>query len=1218
MAPPDGTSESETNGVARPQQKMEQLKALRTTTKNSMLRIQKLIAKKGVTLATAELNCRLDMLEELFKKIKTVQDGIDQMCVDEEAEANEMFTIETEDLYVATKTKIMGLLSKRRPVVDDVSVLNTTAAGTVARPRREVKLPKFEGKYSDFPNFISLFTKLIHQDESFDNCERFLILKEHLGSKPLSAIDDFDVTEENYSKALARLKECFDKKALMFEEHISALFSLSKSSKTSSAHLRYVINSVNAHLSAMLSLGDYTAIANAMVIHIAMECVDADTQVKWEENVDYNKLSTWEECSSILTRRCENLEARESKLKQDDKKQTNSHKVHGGKRYNPTTLAVTKSSCVQCGGNGHSLPQCYRFKALTIQERSNVIKKSNLCYKCLKKGHSSRDCTASNCGRCNSPHHPLLHKDAPEVSASNTSEYAPSTSTQATAITQIEPRNAVLNLVAKPEVLLATAVVLVRDNCGKYHRARAVLDAGAQVNLMCENLAQKLLLKKKVCNIEASLAGEVPTCFKRETITSIKSCFNEFEASLEFYVLPKITSNKPSAFYDIASWNIPKNIQLADPMFNKPSRVDLLIGAEIFFDMLCVGRIHLRDDLPRLHKTLLGWIVAGKSKENVTSLPKIGNVSVNKVQMDTDYVNTLVEKFWQMEQIPNNTVFLTEEELQCEQIFNENIKRDNNGRFITKIPFKSSVSELGSSYSAAERRFVSLEQKLINDDETKRAYNQFMEEYLALGHMSRVEESERNKIKYYAPHQIVLRPDSTSTKLRVVFDCSCKTDSGWSLNEVMMKGPRVQDDLLSIILRFRCYKFALTADVTKMYRQAWVTEEDSYYQAILWRAAPNEKIQVYKLQTITYGTTAAPYLATKCLQKLGEDCRNQFPLASTKILSDFYMDDFISGANDENELVEIYRQVAAVMESAKFTLRKWFSNSKVFNKFVPDADREKTIRLNDEEIIKTLGIVWAPLSDSFHYVWPKLDSSRGITKRIVLAELSTLFDPLGLINPIIVKAKIFMQDLWILKVDWDESLPVNLHTQWADFRERLKEVEKVKIPRSVVAKSKVVRIEMHGFSDASKRAYGCCIYIRSISEDNVVSVHLWTAKSKVSPLKTQSLPRLELLGAELLTKLVIKSKHNFPVDLDATYLWTDSEIVLAWLSEHPSQWNVFVANRVSFIQEETKSCVWGHVPTKDNPADIISRGAYGDEIINSIWFTGPQFLKKTLWRVASK
>ncbi|XP_075150595.1 uncharacterized protein LOC142224696 [Haematobia irritans] len=600
MAPPDGTSESETNGVARPQQKMEQLKALRTTTKNSMLRIQKLIAKKSVTLATAELNCRLDMLEELFKKIKTVQDGIDQMCVDEEAEANEMFTIETEDLYVATKTKHMGLLFKRRPVVDDVSVLNTTAAGTVARPRREVKLPKFEGKYSDFPNFISLFTKLIHQDESFNNCERFLILKEHLGSKPLSAIDDFDVTEENYSKALARLKECFDKKALMFEEHISALFSLSKSSKTSSAHLRYVFNSVNAHLSAMLSLGDYTAIANAMVIHIAMECDDADTQVKWEENVDYSKLSTWEECSSILTRRCENLEARESKLKQDDKKQANSHKVHGGKRYNPTTLAVTKSSCVQCGGNGHT----------------------------------------SNCGRCNSPHHPLLHKDAPEVSASNTSEYAPSTSTQATAITQVEPRNAVLNLVAKPEVLLATAVVLVRDNCGKYHRARAVLDAGAQVNLMCENLAQKLLLKKKVCNIEASLAGEVPTCFKREPITSIKSCFNEFEASLEFYVLPKITSNKPSAFYDIASWNIPKNIQLADPTFNKPSRVDLLIGAEIFFDMLCVGRIHLRDGLPRLHKTLLGWIVAGKSKENVTSLPKIGNVSVNKVQMDTDYVNT--------------------------------------------------------------------------------------------------------------------------------------------------------------------------------------------------------------------------------------------------------------------------------------------------------------------------------------------------------------------------------------------------------------------------------------------------------------------------------------------------------------------------------------------------------------------------------------------------
>lgn len=171
--------------------------------------------------------------------------------------------------------------------------------------------------------------------------------------------------------------------------------------------------------------------------------------------------------------------------------------------------------------------------------------------------------------------------------------------------------------------------------------------------------------------------------------------------------------------------------------------------------------------------------------------------------------------------------------------------------------------------------------------------------------------------------------------------------------------------------------------------------------------------------------------------------------------------------------------------------------------------------MNDEEIIKTLGITWAPVGDTFRYFWPCLDNDKAITKRIVLAELSKLFDPLGLINPLIVKAKIFMQDLWILKLSWDESLPMNLHCLWSEFRMNLKDVKNISVPRFVLAKKKFARVEMHGFADASRRAYGCCIYIRTICDDDDVTVHLWSAKSRVAPVKTQSLPRLELLGAAI-------------------------------------------------------------------------------------------------------
>ncbi|XP_036347179.1 uncharacterized protein LOC118756526 [Rhagoletis pomonella] len=152
--------------------------------------------------------------------------------------------------------------------------------------------------------------------------------------------------------------------------------------------------------------------------------------------------------------------------------------------------------------------------------------------------------------------------------------------------------------------------------------------------------------------------------------------------------------------------------------------------------------------------------------------------------------------------------------------------------------------------------------------------------------------------------------------------------------------------------------------------------------------------------------------------------------------------------------------------------------------------------------------------------------------------------------------------------------------------------------------------EVHGFADASERAYGCGVYIRCVHNFDNVNVQLWTAKSRIAPLKTKSLPRLELMAAHLLSLLMVKTVENLPMMSEAIYLWSDSEIVLEWLSAHPSTWTTFVANRVSSIQEVTKQAIWRHVPSGQNPADIVSRGAYADELSNSIWFTGSPFLMK--------
>ncbi|XP_050064174.1 uncharacterized protein LOC126553022 [Aphis gossypii] len=192
--------------------------------------------------------------------------------------------------------------------------------------------------------------------------------------------------------------------------------------------------------------------------------------------------------------------------------------------------------------------------------------------------------------------------------------------------------------------------------------------------------------------------------------------------------------------------------------------------------------------------------------------------------------------------------------------------------------------------------------------------------------MSLPSASAKLKQVYYMPHHSVVRADSTTTKTRVVFDASCKTDLGTSLNDILVKGPIIQDELICIISRFRTHKYAMPADIEKMYRQILISEENRSLQTILWRSQPSDKLKEYCLNTITYGTSPASYLATACLEKLAQECEEKAPLASRAIKSDFYMDDLLTGANTIADAVNLREEVINTMNSAGFVLRKWISN----------------------------------------------------------------------------------------------------------------------------------------------------------------------------------------------------------------------------------------------------------------------------------------------------
>ncbi|XP_018397711.1 PREDICTED: uncharacterized protein LOC108775755 [Cyphomyrmex costatus] len=382
------------------------------------------------------------------------------------------------------------------------------------------------------------------------------------------------------------------------------------------------------------------------------------------------------------------------------------------------------------------------------------------------------------------------------------------------------------------------------------------------------------------------------------------------------------------------------------------------------------------------------------------------------------------------------------------------------------------------------------------------------------------------------------------------------------------------------------------------------------FSAFFWRESPHGQLKVFELSTLTYGTASASFLAIRTVRRLAEDEADSFPVGSEIVLRDFYVDDLLTGASTLQEALEINEQANALLSKEGFELRKWSSNHPSLRDAEGPHSKEFNLTENRINETKALGISWNCEADIFRFDNLGLHPSlQRLTKRVVLSRIALIFDPLGWLWPSIVIACILMQEIWRSKVNWDESLPNELHTRWKHYESKLQILSSIEVPRKVIAFSDVRRIEIHGFSDASQHAYGACVYIRTTSNERHIRSHLLCSKSRVAPLKTLSIPRLELCGALMLAQLVEKVLKSLPFAPDSIYYWTDSYIVLCWLRSCSRQWTPFVANRIAEIQRFTSVKNWRHVPGSQNPAYSLSRGVMPDLLHKlKIWWNGPPWL----------
>jgi hypothetical protein len=352
----------------------------------------------------------------------------------------------------------------------------------------------------------------------------------------------------------------------------------------------------------------------------------------------------------------------------------------------------------------------------------------------------------------------------------------------------------------------------------------------------------------------------------------------------------------------------------------------------------------------------------------------------------------------------------------------------------------------------------------------------------------------------------------------------------------LLGGPVIQDDLFSILIRFRTHRYVITADIEKMYRQILIDSVDTDYQRILWRDHPNEELKTYRLTTLTYGTKPASFIATRCLVELAVQNQNVNPLASSIIKRDFYMDDLLTGADTISELSAICEDVSTILQGGGFNLRKWTSNVPLTSHKINNNCQKNGIVNLDNDVTKTLGLLWDSKNDRLKYDAKPIDQKSRVTKRSVLSIIAQIFDSLGIIGAVIARAKIILQKLWSLKIGWDESVPQDIPCAWINFLKELPYLQMLRIPRGMSELTQIASVELHGFCDTSMSAYGATMYVRTFAENNC-SVRLLCSKSRVAPLKTITLPRLELCAALLLARLIVSVKRALNIHVIKQYLW---------------------------------------------------------------------------------
>lgn len=1082
-------------------------------------------------------------------------------------------------------------------------------------PLEKLAIPKFKGDPKEYTSFRNMFDIYIHDNPHIKPVLKFGYLKGYLEGEPLRLVGNLMLTDSNYELALSQLKARYSNRRIITESHLDELFNASEAFLGNGISIRNLLNVVTETIGALENLTYAVDQWDPILLHVLQKKLDQQLRAQWELSVDTTEDPSVKEFIVFLTKFCKsamtgptNSVCEKSSNRSKFTKSTTLFSSQSGsygspeKTSQPDPREKRSFSCQVCKLQpGHLLVHCSQFKKNSPKERHQIIKDLNRCFLCFSEHLASQCKSTKSCVQCGKRHHSLLHlsdtdrqTDEPEVT----------TSAHVTVAAAAKVKH------YHTSILLSTALVKVQNENGEVITVRALLDSASQSSFITENCVYRLGLsrEKTKVTVQALSGTPVPVVRGSTTITIRPVHHDSPKLAVNVLILPRITGPIPTNRIQVSPWPHIEGLKLADPEYYEPLPVDLLLGADVFPYVVSGEKKEGSITQPIALSTVFGWVLMGTTSNTPAKM------SVTMCAT-TESVDRTLQRFLEIEDVPT-VVKSSPDEEDCERIYTNTTSRLPCGRYKVHLPFKPNPPVLGESRDQAAQRLFQLEKRLEKSPELRNEYNEAMRDYLRAGHMSKVNPTlTDSQTSYYIPHQAVIRPESSTTKMRIVFDASAKTSSGRSLNDNLHCGPKLQQDLPSIVLRFRLHAIVFTTDVKQMFRQIVVTEPHRPYQRLLYRFNLNEPIQEYEMNIVTFGQKSSPFLAIRTLHQLAQDEAATDQAIKTIIQRDLYVDDVTTGTNTEEEACVLQQKLITIFAKGQFELRKWASNSAKFLEKIPEEHqqtRSKSFNEHGSDYTKVLGLNWEPAADLLSYKYKP--NQIKFSKRAILSEIARIYDPLGLLAPVTTDLKRLMKYLWIAEVGWDQPIPEEAVILWTKYHDELPALASLRIPRRVTISN--ATYELHGFSDSSEAAYAAVVYLR-VDSGTEVQCHLLMGKSKVSPATKLSIPRLELCGAWLLARLLAYVRPNVAtLNISNVTAWTDSTVTLAWIRSPTAKLKTFVANRVAKIQQNTDVGNWRHVPTSVNPADCASRGLSPNGLAShSLWWNGPNFLRQPehLW-----